>query len=264
MLSACVWSYQAASAQGKKPTAQKPNQKGATAVANKASKAPTAGAKTGAKATIAATAPARQLSSEDVAKKKELLESERFRRARLTFDEWLTVQKAYKKEQIPGLRAAFRKKINAMTPAELEEFLGQMEDKLAVLMSPEAQDARDWLGYFASAKAVLPASEVDQFDIVNMTAGQLEQTLQKVEAKRGARAGASQAFNVSREAGIRRSQVERQQQAARAARSTTSSASSQTRATSPYAPRPPRQPASKDNDLKMWVSPAGGVSFMIP
>jgi hypothetical protein len=207
---------------------------------------------------------AAKLSPDDLARKRQILNGDRFRQAKFQFDQWLSIQKVYSRQQIPGLRAAFRKRINAMTPAELEDFLGQMEAKLAILMSPEAQDARDWIGYFASVQAVIPASEVKKFDIANMTPAQMEQALREIESRRASRGQASQSFNVMRQQQVEQQLAENQrrqaEQAAAAARMAAASTSS---AGSPYAVRPPRQPQTTSHDMPMWLSPRG-VGFFIP
>jgi hypothetical protein len=172
---------------------------------------------TAAPATAKAAATPK-LSAEDQAKKQELLDSERFLELNIAFEDWLSVQNFYKAEQIPRLRADVRRKIEAMTPRELEMFIRQSEAKLAILMSPEAVDARNWLGHFVSAKAVLPASEVDQWDVLKMTPAQIEQALRRVEARRASRASANRAFNTAREASVQNARSTQNQQRAESAR----------------------------------------------
>lgn len=253
------WSYQAPTSPAAKP---KPQARTTTKPPSNA-----APAKAPSKATGASVAPAPRMSPEEIAKKRQLLQSERYRRAYYAFDEWLTYQKIYPKSEVPRIKAAFRKKVNDMTSRELEGFLGQMEAKLAILNSPEAQSARDWLGYFASAKAVLPPTEVDKFDIMNMSTNELHQWLSEVETVRRSRARASKAYDTVRDTEARQQFAEDQQNLANQqslAGSPARFGGSGANGASPYAPaRQRQQTQNTDNNMHMWLSPYG-VSFLIP
>lgn len=207
------------------------------------------------------SAPAK-LSAEDQAKKKELLESERYIELKMAFEDWLSVQNFYKAEQVPRLRSSLRKKIDSMTPRELELFMRQTEAKLAILMSPQAAEARDWLGHFVSARAVLPASEVDQWDFLNMTPAQMEQALRRVETRRSARAGANQAFNAARESSVQSFSAARNQNRANAQQQRTQARSSGGTG-SPYAAPPPRRPPPPQRERPRIIVGPGGAGFVL-
>lgn len=128
-----------------------------------------------------------------------ILNSPEWQRVVSEFNNWLSVQKLYPQSEIPRVKAQFKAKVATLSADELKDWLTQMESKLQVLMSPEARDAREWLGYFVSASAVLPEEEIKRFDIVNMTTDQLQQTIDDVETRRSALRVQQQAFDQTRQ-----------------------------------------------------------------
>ena len=69
-----------------------------------------------------------------------------------------------------------------MSPAELEEFLKDMEERLEVLTSPEAEDARAWLEQFmAVARNPEQQLGMSRPDVLNMTASQVRLELQRLQ-----------------------------------------------------------------------------------
>ncbi|MBX7074198.1 MAG: hypothetical protein K1X71_13720 [Pirellulales bacterium] len=240
--------------QGQPRPAAKPAPRPATPAASAPAKAP-------AKAPAAAKPAA--LSADEEAKKQAILGSERFHQARLAFEQWLTVQQIYTPAQIPALKARFRHEIAEMTANQLEQFLNQMEEKLNILMSPEAQDARNWLGHFVSAKVVLPPQEVKQWDILNMSPAQVEQQLQMIESRRGSMRSSSQAFSQMRqnEVAAGRQAIQNQQARSQQLRDQATSRMASAPAPSSYAPKLRQPPPRKGNSY--YISPWGGVGVML-
>jgi hypothetical protein len=74
-----------------------------------------------------------------------------------------------------------------------------MEDRLAVLTSPEAEDARLWLAQFL-AVAKNPEAQLGRSrpDVLNMTAGQIRQELLWLQQHRAARQQSQAAFQQGR------------------------------------------------------------------
>ena len=56
-----------------------------------------------------------------------------------------------------------------MSPEELQKQLIDMEDKVAVLSSPEAEEARTWLAQFLSVQAKYTPSNCDNVDRISPT-----------------------------------------------------------------------------------------------
>jgi hypothetical protein len=127
-----------------------------------------------------------------------------------------------------------------MSPRELEKFLKDMEDRLAVLTSPEAEDARLWLAQFL-AVARNPEAQLGRSrpDVLNMTASQIRQELLWLQQHRAARQQSQAAFQQGRalqkQAASQVHETTRQAQV-QAAETRSRAAAEQLR--SLYAPRP--------------------------
>ena len=88
---------------------------------------------------------AKPLSAAEIKAKQQILESDRWRCAIAEMNEWLSVQTTYSPQQIERLKMELVDKIQVMSPTDLEGLLGRMEAKLNVLLSPDAQAARNGL-----------------------------------------------------------------------------------------------------------------------
>lgn len=112
------------------------------------------------------------------------------------------------------MRADLASRVAKMSPQELENFLRDMEERLAVLASPEAEDARLWLGQFlAVARNPEQQLGISRPDVLNMTASEVRQELQQLQRVRDSRLQAQAAFDRTREM---QGQVSRDAQVARA------------------------------------------------
>jgi hypothetical protein len=129
------------------------------------------------------------------------LESDRWRRAQREFNEWLSVQTLYGEEEIAAIRARLRESVATKSPRELEDFLKDMEGRLEVLTSPEAEDARRWLSQFMAVSRN-PEERLGRRrpDVLNMTASQIRQELQWLQQTREQRARAQADFQRTRAA----------------------------------------------------------------
>jgi aromatic ring-cleaving dioxygenase len=208
--------------------------------------------------------------SADAQAKAAILASPRWQNVERAFYEWLSVQRLYPKDQVPRLKAQFNQMVRSMNADQLQAWLAEMEQKVNILMSPEAQDVRDWLGYYVSAKAVLPESELKKIDVLNMTAAQLHEVLDDAEQRRASRRSESQAFNLTRQQQVRQAVREQEQREKQEAALYTTNRNIQNfypgmqspANQSYYAPR--RQPAMANQGPRMWVGPWGGVGFALP
>ncbi|MBX9788401.1 MAG: hypothetical protein K2Y37_05755 [Pirellulales bacterium] len=216
-------------------------------------------------ATASAPAAATTLSAEEKAKL-EILSSERWAEATHWLNEWLSVQQIYTPAEVAQMRKDFDAKITKMSVAELRQLLVRMESKLTVLMSPEAADARRWLGNFLGAQARYSDEELAKMrpDIVNMTASQLEAELAQFNARRASRVQAQEAFDQARQSQVAADRQRRAQQASarqQAAMQPRSFQSFYPQSQSQYAPRRPQRQPSKPN-LSVYTGPWGaGVMF---
>jgi len=180
----------------------------------------------------AATAPAADSAAEDLVRKAEIMNSPRWRRAIFELGEWLATQQIYTPDQVHGIKADFNRRVAAMSSYELEYLLDDLEVKFKVMDTPEARDARAWVGQYLAAMSDQKRAETlkDVPDVVKMSAGQLEQEIGKIESERSRLQQRQAAFDQSRQQMVQLAEDSRKQTAAASA-----AAMSQARASfSPY------------------------------
>lgn len=162
-----------------------------------------------------------QAEFEERSRKAELLASDRWRRAVFELDEWLAVQPVYTPAQVVGIKADLARRIEAMSSFELDYLLDNLEFKLRVLDTPEATEAREWLGRYLSVMADRKRAEVlaDVPNVVDMTSGDLIEGLRELEAKRATVEKRSRdTVRSRREFAAFRGEVQRADERARASR----------------------------------------------
>jgi len=203
--------------------------------------------------------------SADEKAKLEILSGERWAEATHWLNEWLSVQQIYPPAEVSQMRKDFDAKITKMSAAELRQLLLRMESKLQVLMSPDAADARRWLGNFLSAQARYSDEELAKMrpDVVNMTATQLETELSQFNARRASRLQAQEAFDQGRQSQVAADRQRRAQQASarqQAALQPRSFQSFYPQSQSQYAPRrPERQPRKSNMSIYSGIGGAGVI-----
>ncbi len=138
---------------------------------------------------------------EAMAAKAEILQSSRWRRAIFELGEWLSVQKIYPPREVQRIKADFNAKVMKMSPQELEYLLDDLEAKFKVIEAPEAQEARAWMGQYLSAMTDRKRADVlrDVPNVVDMTAAQLSQEIQKIERTRQNLKDRQAAFDTGRQ-----------------------------------------------------------------
>jgi hypothetical protein len=192
-----------------------------------------------------------------------ILDSDRWRRAYRTFHGWLAVQQVYTAEQLAAVRAELAARVAQMTPAELEEFLKDMEERLEVLTSPEAEDARQWLAQFL-AVARNPEAQLRRSrpDVLNMTASQIREEIRWLEqhrlARQQAHAASSQGRALQQQSARGLHDARRQAQGLAAESRSRAAANAQFR--SHYAPLPQDRPNFSDLRPKPMGPPIYSVS----
>jgi hypothetical protein len=245
---------------------------GCFALASSAADPPTtkatkpAATKPAAPPAAATPATAHAALSADEKAKLEILSSERWAEATHWLNEWLSVQQIYPPAEVAQMRKDFDAKITKMSAADLRQLLLRMESKLQVLMSPDAADARRWLGNFLSAQARYSDEELAKMrpDVVNMTATQLEAELNQFNARRASRLQAQQAFDQARQSQVAADRQRRAEQASARQQSALQQRSFQSfypQSQSQYAPRrPERQP--RRSNISIYSGPWGGAGVM--
>ncbi len=137
--------------------------------------------------------------------KEEILASPRWKRAEQALEDWLSVQNLYTPEELAQLEQRCTARINAMDAAQLRKYLRDAEAKLDILLSPEVQQARDWVGSYMAVLALPKREELQKQlpDVANMTAPQIEQAVrgflkaQQQHARQGAAEAAKRKADVA-------------------------------------------------------------------
>ena len=155
----------------------------------------------------------------DLEKKVAIMNSPRWRRAIFELGEWLSAQAIYTPTQVRNIKADFNHKVENMSPHDLEYLLDDLDAKFKILDTPEAQDARSWVAQYLSVMSDQKRAEAlkDVPNVVTMTAGQLQQEIQKIERKRSSLQQQQAAFDEGREQLVQQAQAARQQTAAASA-----------------------------------------------
>jgi FtsZ-binding cell division protein ZapB len=155
----------------------------------------------------------------DLEKKVAIMNSPRWRRAIFELGEWLSAQAIYTPTQVRNIKADFNRKVEKMSPHDLEYLLDDLDAKFQILDTPEARDARSWVAQYLSVMSDQKRAEAlkDVPNVVTMTAGQLQQEIQKIEQKRSSLQQQQAAFDEGREQLVQQAQAARQQTAAASA-----------------------------------------------
>jgi hypothetical protein len=136
----------------------------------------------------------------DIARKAEIMNSERWRRAIFELGEWLAAQQIYTPDEVRRIKSNFNRRVAAMSSYELDYLLDDLDAKFKVLETPEARDAKAWLGQYLSAMSDQRRAEAlrDVPDVVTMSSGQLQQEINRIEQKRMSLQQRQQAFDQGR------------------------------------------------------------------
>jgi hypothetical protein len=134
---------------------------------------------------------------DDSAAKRQILESPAWQQAVQGFKEWLSVQVVYDKEEVPQLEKQFTDKVNKMSASQLQGFLADLQQKLKIMSSPQAMEARAWAEDFLTKYTPAAAEKFRRTlpDVANMNAAQLQQALYQVQQRQNAEAANQRAFD---------------------------------------------------------------------
>jgi len=123
----------------------------------------------------------------ELVRKYDLLRSPDWQRAVAELGNWLANQTIYTPAEVRRIKAQFNDRVAAMSSIELEYLLDSMSAKLRLLDTPEARDAKAWLGEYLSAMSdARRARELrDIPNILDMSADQLWREIQRIDSLRG-------------------------------------------------------------------------------
>jgi hypothetical protein len=144
------------------------------------------------------------LTPADVAAKEKILGAPEWKQTMHDFEQWLSAQVIYDPEQVKQIRKRMALGIERMTPAQLQRFQSDIQEKVAVLTSDEAQQAGTYLtetfavaspAYARKIRAKLP-------DVLTMTASQISQQLDLFASKHAAAINRQKTFEADRQQSI--------------------------------------------------------------
>jgi len=172
-------------------------------------------------------------SAGDLARKAEIMSGPRWRRAIFELGEWLSSQQIYTPQEVNRIKADFNRRVAGMSSYELEYLLDDLDAKFKVMETPEARDAKAWLGQYLAVMSDQRRAEAlrDIPDVVTMSASQLQQEINRIEQKRVSLQQRQQAFDQTRDMRVQLAEDSRRQTAAAAA-----AAAAQTRASASFSP----------------------------
>ena len=99
---------------------------------------------------------------------------------------WLATQTVYTPAQVQRIKVRFNEEVAAMSSYELEYLLDSVSQKMRLLDTPEARDAKAWLGEYLSAMSdARRAQELRSVpNLLDMNAAQLWDEIQRIDRKR--------------------------------------------------------------------------------
>jgi hypothetical protein len=205
----------------------------------------------------------------DLARKAEIMNSARWRRAIFELGEWLSTQQIYSPQEVRNIKADFNRRVAAMSSYELEYLLDDLDTKFKIIDTPEARDAKQWLGQYLSVMSDSKRAQVlkDVPNVVKMSSAQLQQEITKIEQMRSSLAQRQAAFDQGRQQLVDRAAAARQ---ATAAASNAAAARAQSGGGVAYSPyrsqgggKPPFSDA-KGSGMNVSVGPWGAyVGFSV-
>lgn len=137
-----------------------------------------------------ATAPEADLATTecDLARKAAIMHGPQWQRAVAELGGWLATQSVYPAAEVRRIKVRFNEQVAAMSSYELEYLLDSLDKKMQLLDTPQARDAKAWLGEYLSAMSdARRAQELRNVpNLLDMNAAQLWQEIQRIDRKRAA------------------------------------------------------------------------------
>ena len=134
----------------------------------------------------AAADGAAERASCDLARKADIMHGAQWQRAIAELGNWLTTQTVYTPTEVQRIKVRFNEQVAAMSSYEIEYLLDSVEQKMRLLDTPEARDAKAWLGEYLSAMSdARRAQELRTVpNLLDMNAAQLWEEIQRIDRKR--------------------------------------------------------------------------------
>jgi len=122
----------------------------------------------------------------DLARKADIMHGPQWQRAVAELGGWLATQTVYTPAEVRRIKVRFNEQVAAMSSYEIEYLLDSVEQKMRLLDTPEARDAKAWLGEYLSAMSdARRARELRNVpNLLDMNAAQLWEEIQRIDRKR--------------------------------------------------------------------------------
>jgi hypothetical protein len=120
------------------------------------------------------------------ARKAAIMQSPRWQRAVSELGCWLATQTIYPPDEVLRIKAGFNDRVAHASPDEIGAMLDNLDAKLRIVESPEAREARDWVGHYLSAMSDQRRARAVAAvpDITTMSAAELQAEIKRVTQKR--------------------------------------------------------------------------------
>lgn len=124
----------------------------------------------------------------DLSRKVDIMRSPRWQQAIAELREWLDTQTIHPPAEVRRIKVRFNERVAAMSSYEIEYLLDSIAQKMELLGTPQARDAKAWLGeYLAAMSDARRAHELRAVpNLLDMNAAELQQEIQRIDRKRGA------------------------------------------------------------------------------
>ncbi|MGI9178541.1 MAG: hypothetical protein ACR2IT_11885 [Pirellulales bacterium] len=122
----------------------------------------------------------------DLARKADIMHGARWQRVIGEFGQWLSSQILYTPAEVRRIKMQFNDRVAGMSSYELDYLVDSLDAKLKLLDTPEARDAKAWLGEYLSAMSDSRRAQALRSvpNILDMNSAQLWQEIQRIDAKR--------------------------------------------------------------------------------
>jgi len=122
----------------------------------------------------------------DLTRKADIMHGAQWQRAVAELGGWLSTQTVYPPAEVRRIKVRFNEQVAAMSSYEIEYLLDSVEQKMRLLVTPEARDAKAWLGEYLSAMSdARRAQELRKVpNLLDMNASQLWEEIQRIDRKR--------------------------------------------------------------------------------
>jgi len=122
----------------------------------------------------------------DLVRKSDIMHGSQWQRAVAELGGWLDTQTVFSPAEVRRIKVRFNERVAAMSSYEIEYLLESVDRKMRLLDTPQARDAKAWLGEYLSAMSdARRAQELRNVpNLLDMDAAQLWQEIQRIERQR--------------------------------------------------------------------------------